>query len=125
VSEIHFAKFLTTTTIPRQAISLRAKNCIPTDEEGWLCRIFAESAQAPIDEVGMAVSFKDLYPSREGLSIYELVPRKLEPLPVQADLIGWGLYFVETERRICKEWMVLVSLIMGLAVVMADEQSCV
>jgi hypothetical protein len=81
----------------------------------------------------MAVSFKDLYPSREGLSIYELVPRKLEPLPVQADLIGWGLYFVETERRICKEWiveilvvwMVLVGLIMSLAVVMADGQSCV
>jgi hypothetical protein len=133
VSEIHFAKFLTTTTIPRQAISLLAKNCIPTDEEGWLHRLFAEPGQAPLDEVGMAVRFKGAYPAREGLSIYDLVPRKLEALPVQADLIGWGLYFVETERRMCKEWgaeilvvwMVLVYLTMILAVFMADEKSCV
>jgi hypothetical protein len=37
------------------------------------------------------------YPSGEGLDLYNFFPRKLEALPLQGGLDGWGLYFVETE----------------------------
>jgi hypothetical protein len=129
VLEIHFIYFLTTETIPTTGIQVLARPCVPHNEEGWECMILPheDPSRAPIDAPEMAESLHGQQ-IREGRSHYALMPRKLEALPNQPNILGWGLYFVETESR--KKWVVMVFVMCALvayfgirATVIADKDA--
>lgn len=115
VSEIHFVEFGTLCPEPAQEICITAQPGFPVDEEGWACGLATTRSQVPPDPKLLASRLHGLNLHREGYSLYDLVPRKLESaLPRQGGLKGWGLYFVETTRW--KVWEIRV-LMLSLALI--------
>lgn len=119
LSGLRFVRFRTVyTTTPKSRITIRVRvsHSLPRGEEGWAS---GDSSNAAACTKVMLASLNGLLDDPkdipEKFSFYDLVPRKLEGLlPAASGACGWGLYFVEEDRR--KGWYKGVVLVRAVVI---------
>lgn len=113
---VRFRTIYTSDPTPRVTVRVRVSHCLPRGEEGWDS---GESLHAAASTKAMLAGLKGLYTpdnTPEGLSFYDLCPRKLQdPLAWEGGLCGWGLYVVEEEHRKwwCKGVVLVHTVVVG------------